>query len=261
MNNLDKNWNNLFGEYTADETAWYGQWTMYSPNLEIIKSRQTIKGFRSNLDNTVITHINRYVEADGTVDEKTWQIDRKTCSHPDGVIHPAMPFMRSLSFGAGATAWVSPRFVPGKPFGVELFFRDHNWQSSAAIVYGENGHLSRIVHIREHLGHFSDESVSLAPLEITGNWIGTKRSMTSDLSVSPEEKTQISFDQLRGNHKMISLPGGMILMLPESVTVDQSIQIAAGQQTVDQQLKYLAAHYTAVGAFMLLISATLQPQI
>jgi hypothetical protein len=271
MNNLDKNWNNLFGEYTADETAWHGQWTVYSPNQEVIKSQQVVRSFRSNLDNTVITHINRYLDADGNVvDEKTWQIDRETCAQSDGVVHPAMSSMRALSFGAGATAWISQKFIPEKPFGGELFFRDGNWRTSAAIVYGENGQLNRIVQIREHLGCFSDESPSSGSSEISGNWSGKKRSMTSDLSVSPEEETQISFDQLSGDseallqsadHKMISLPGGMILMLPEMVTLDRPLQLAAGQRTADEQLKYLTAHYSADGQFTLLISATLQQQI
>ena len=49
-------------------------------------------------------------------------------------------------------------------------------------------------------------------------------------------------------------------MLPESVTVDRPIQLTAGQRTADEQLKYLTAHYSAVGQFTLLISATLQQQ-
>jgi Domain of unknown function (DUF3598) len=48
-------------------------------------------------------------------------LDRETCNQPDGVVHPAMTLMRSRLFEAGATAWVSPRFMPGKPFGVGLF--------------------------------------------------------------------------------------------------------------------------------------------
>lgn len=260
MNNLDKNWNNLFGEYTTDETAWHGQWTVYSPNQEVINSKQAVRSFRSNSDNTVITHINRYLDADGNVvDEKTWQIDRETCAQSDGVIHPAMSSMRALSFGAGATAWISQKLIPGNPFGVELFFRDGNWRTSAAIIYGENGQLNRIVQIREHLGHFSDESPSLGTSESLGNWIGKKRSMTSDLKVSPEEETQISLAQL-SDDKMISLPGSMILMFPELVTVDRPIQLAAGQRTADEQLKYLTAHYSADGQLTLLISATLQQQ-
>lgn len=256
MNRLEQNWSNLFGEYTTDETAWYGNWTVYSANQEVMKSRQAVRSFRSNLDNTVITHVNQYV--DGDAEEKTWHIDRETCNRPDGVVHPAMPFLRALSFGAGATAWISPRLIPGKPFGVEFFFRDGNWRSSVASIYGENCQLDRIVHIREHLGCFSDESLSLEPLEISGNWIGKKRSITSDLNISPEEKTQISFDQLSDQCKMISLPTGLILMRPEQVNVDQAIQIAAAQQTADRELKYFAVHYPVAGVFTSLTSASLR---
>jgi hypothetical protein len=260
MNNLDKNWNKLFGEYTTDETAWYGRWTVYSPNQEVISTKQAIRSFRSNLDNTVITHINRYVDANGNAEEKIWEIDRATCNQPDGVVHPAMPFMRALSFGEGATAWIAPKFVPGKPFGGEFFFKDDKWRTSAAIVYGENGQIDRIVHIREHIGGFSDESVSEESSDDLGDWIGNQRTMTSDLSISPEEKIQLSFNQA-GDRKMILLPRGLVLMLPEQVTMDRPIQIAAAQRTADRQLKYFAAHYTAVGAFTLLISATLQQKI
>ncbi|MBD1869421.1 DUF3598 family protein [Cyanobacteria bacterium FACHB-471] len=130
MNNLDRNWNNLFGKYATDETAWYGLWTAYSSNQEVSQSKRVIRSFQSNLDNTIITHTSRYIDAqDNVVDEKAWQIDRETCNRPDGVVHPAMPWMRSLSLGATATAWISPRFIPGKPFGVELFFREDDQRS------------------------------------------------------------------------------------------------------------------------------------
>lgn len=213
MNNQGKNWHNLSGEYTTDETAWYGRWTVYSPNQEVISSKQAVRSFRANLDNTVITHNNRYVDANGNAEEKIWQIERATCNQPDGVVHPAMPFIRALSFGEGATAWIAPKFVRGKPCGVEFFFRDDNWRTSAAIVYGENGQIDRIVHIKEHIGGFSDKSVSVESSDDLGDWIGNQRSMTSDLSISPEEKIQLSFNQ-RGDHKMILLPRSLDLMLP-----------------------------------------------
>ncbi|MBD2054487.1 DUF3598 family protein [Oculatella sp. FACHB-28] len=261
MRNSDENWNNLFGEYAVDETAWYGDWTVYSPNQIVISSKQAIRGFRSNSGNTVITHMNRYVVADGNIEEKTWQIERATCNQPDGVVHPAMPFMRALSFGEGATAWIAPRFVPGKSFGVEFFFRNNNWRTSVAIVYGENGCLDRIVHIQEHLDYFSDKPLSLEASEISGNWIEKKRSMTADLSISPEEAIQLSFDQFSSHHKMISLPSNLILMLPERVNIDQPIQIAAAQRTAEHQLKYFVAHYAVTGAFTSLISASMQRNV
>jgi hypothetical protein len=257
MNNLNQNWNNLFGEYTTDETAWHGCWTVYSPNQDVLKVQRAVRSFQSNLDNTVVTHTNRYLDGEDTiVDKKTWHIDRQTCNQPDGVVHPAMPSQRALSFGAGATAWLSPQFIPETPFGLELFFRDGNWRSSVVIVYGTNGQLDKIVHIQEHLGCFSNESPSLAPVDLMGTWIGEKRSMTPSLSISSEEKTRIFFAQLSDGHKLMSLSGGMIVMLPEVVTLDQPMQIIAGQQTIDGRLKQITVHYSALGAFTLFVSAS-----
>ena len=54
MNNLDQNWNNLFGEFTANETAWHGCWTIYSQHQEAIKIQRVIRSFRSNSENTVL---------------------------------------------------------------------------------------------------------------------------------------------------------------------------------------------------------------
>lgn len=258
MNNSDKNWNHLFGEYTTDETAWHGDWTVYSAYQEVISSKQAVRSFRSNSDNTVITHFNRSIDGNGNAEEKTWQIDRAACNQPDGVIHPAMPFMRALSFGEGATAWIVPKFVPGKLFGAEFFFRDNNYRTSAAIVYGENSQIDRIVHIRESLGSFSELFTGVESSNIWEDWVGHQRTMTPDLSISPEEKIQLSFRV--GDHKIMLFPRDLMLMLPKQVTADQPIQLAAAQRTADNQLKYFAAHYTAIGVFKSLISATLQPK-
>lgn len=257
MNNLDKNWNNLFGNYTTDETAWYGRWTTYSANQEVISTKQAIRSFRSNSDNTVITHTNRYFDADGNSEEKIWQIDRATCNQPDGVVHPAMPLMRALSFGENATVWIAPKFVPGKPFGGEFFFTDGNWRKSAVIVYGENGQIDRVVHIEEHLGGFPEKSTSVDFPDDLKNWVGNQHTMTSDLGISPEEKIQLSFSQ-RNDQKRIVLPNGLVLMIPERATMNQPVQITAALYTANYQLKCFVAHYTAAGAFELLTYATLQ---
>lgn len=257
MNNSDRNWNNLFGEYTTDETAWHGQWNTYSPDQRLTKSQQVIRSFRSNSNNTVITHTNRYIDAGGNVNEKIWKIDREVCNQPDGVMHPASSSMRSLSFGAGATAWIRQKLIPGEAYGVELFFRDYKRRTSVVIVYGENGQLSQITHIREHLGRLLEEPLNLDST-ISVSWIGKKRSMTPDLNISPEEDTRISFAQMGEHDKITFLPGNMILIFPKKVSVDQPIQIAAGQRTADRQLKYLATCYKA-GEFTSLVSATLQP--
>lgn len=129
---------------------------------------------------------------------------------------------------------------------------------SAAIVYGENGQIERIVQIRECLSDFPDESSRLKSLDILVDWVGNKRTMTSDLSISPEEKIHLSFRE--GDHKTMLLPEGLALMLPEQVPIAQPIQIAAAQFMANHQVNYLAADYTADGAFTSLTAATLQPQ-
>ena len=168
--------------------------------------------------------------------------------------------MRALSFGAGATAWIAPRFIPGKPFGVEFYFRGGDWRTSVAIVYGEKGDIDRIVYIREHLSCFSDESLDSEFSKISGNWSGTQSSMTPDLHIA-SEATQLSFDQYSSHNKMISLPKGLSVTLPKQVTANQAIQITAVQQTIAHELKYFAAHYRVSGALASLISASLQQDI
>jgi Domain of unknown function (DUF3598) len=209
MNHAEQQWKNIFGEYTTEEIAWHGHWTTYSPNQDVIKSKQAIRGFRSNSENIVVTHHNRYLGEE--IEEKTWQIDRATCNQSDGVIHPAATSMRALSFGAGATAWIAKTLTPGEPFGGELFFQDGNWRSSTVAVYGEDSQLSRIVHIREHLGYFSNESLSSEPSELSGNWIGDQYSMSSDLEISAAGELQLSFDQI-SDRKMILLPTSLIVI-------------------------------------------------
>lgn len=154
MNAQEQNWLNLFGNHTNEGFAWHGIWTRYSPKIEVINSFKGIRRFWANEDKTVIYHTNNYIYADGSTEEKKWQLDKQTCNQPDGLIHVALPNMRSLSFGEGATGGVSKKLVPGKNFGVELFFKHEVWRTSVAIIYGINGDLERIVHIREHLDSF-----------------------------------------------------------------------------------------------------------
>jgi Domain of unknown function (DUF3598) len=254
MNEREQNWTNLFDEYTSNEIAWHGIWTVYSPEKEIIKSDRAIRIFRANEDTTIVTHINRYIRPDGSHDEKIWHLDKEKCNLPDGVVHPAMPFMRALSFGKGATAWLSPKLVFGKNFGAEFFFRYGNWRTSVAIVYGENGKLNRIVQINEHLGSFVDPLPIQEITTISGNWIGEKQSMTPDLKISsPETIQQWMFDATEA----ISLPNGVVLIVPQTVQVGESFAIAATKQVAENEFKRLTAQYDNSGAFALLVSEVL----
>ncbi|MEB3342743.1 DUF3598 family protein [Okeania sp.] len=77
MNLQEQNWHNLFGYHTPEGTAWYGIWTKYSANLEVIKSHQGIRKFSANEDKTVITHRNIYTYVDGSTEEKNGKLRKK----------------------------------------------------------------------------------------------------------------------------------------------------------------------------------------
>nr|WP_287242134.1 MULTISPECIES: DUF3598 family protein [unclassified Okeania] len=76
MNLQEQNWTNLFGNHTPEGIAWYGIWTRYSLELEVIKSFQSIRKFSANQDKTVINQQNNYTYADGSTEEKQWQIEK-----------------------------------------------------------------------------------------------------------------------------------------------------------------------------------------
>jgi hypothetical protein len=254
MNEREQNWTNLFGEYTSNEIAWHGTWTVYSPNKEVVKSDRAIRIFRANEDTTIVTHINRYIRPDGSHDEKIWHIDKEKCNLLDGVIHPAMPWMRALSFSDGATVWLSPKLESGKNFGAEFFFRYENWRTSVAIVYGETGELNRIVQINEHINRFVDPLPIRENTTSSGNWRGEKQLMTPDLKISPPEKIQQwMFDATEA----FSLSDGIILTIPQTVQIGEEFEIAATKQVADNEFKRLTARYDRSGALKLLVSEIL----
>jgi hypothetical protein len=250
----EQNWTNLFGEYTSDETAWYGIWTVYSSNKEIVKCDRAVRSFLINEDKTIVTHTNRYLYPDGSEDKKVWHLDKEKCNLPDGITHPAIPSMRALSFGGGATAWLSTKLELGKNFGAEFFFKYGKWRTSIAILYGEKGELNKIVQINEHLGSFTNSSPTQENVTISDNWIAKRQSMTPDLKISPPEKIkQWMFDAT----KAFFLPDRTILTIPKTVQIGESLEISASKQVTENEFKRLTARYDNSGVFSRLVSEVL----
>ncbi|MCM0592819.1 MAG: DUF3598 family protein [Gloeotrichia echinulata GP01] len=255
MNAQEQNWLNLFGNHSPAGFAWHGTWTRYSPEIEVINSFKGIRKFWANEDKTIIYHTNNYTYADGSTEEKKWQLDKQTCNQPDGLIHVALPNMRALSFGQGATGGVSKKFEPEKNFGVELFFKHEVWRTSVVIIYGINGDLERISHIREHLDSFPPESPGLEVKEINGQWIGERTSMDSALTISVTEPTpEIVLDPTNGINKTLFLPDGIVINAPERLKISQDFQLIAGRFVTENQFKRLTVKYDEHGDFQLLIS-------
>ncbi len=254
MNAQEQNWKNLFGDHTLEGIAWHGIWTVYSPEKEIVKTFQGVRSFRANEEQTAIIHTNIYTYPDGNTAEQTWQLEKQTCNQPDGVIHPAILSMRTLSFGQGATAWICKTLEIGKKFGVELFFRYKDWRTSVASIYGESGDLEKITLIREHLGSFP--STAEPEIEnLLGKWLGTKEDMTPDLKVSSAEETQaLVLDPTEGKNETFLLPDGVVANSPKRITLGEEFEIVAGKLVSNDEYKRLTAKYDQSGTFTRLIS-------
>lgn len=118
MDLKEQNWNNFCAKHLQD---WHGIWTIYSPSGEVTDSYQCVRSFRSDREQTEITHTNRYTYADGRREEKTWQLYK--------------PSLRAIFFEQGAGAYNSQQLEPGTLFAVELFFRYEDIRHSVVAAY------------------------------------------------------------------------------------------------------------------------------
>ncbi len=256
MNLQEQHWDKLFGYLTNEANPWYGIWTVYSPEGEVIKSSQGIRILQANADKTVITHINQFPSPDGTTLEKQWQIDKGTCNQTDGLLHPADESKRALSVaGDGATAWVPKTLERGHPFSVELFLKHKNWNHSIGSIYDSSGCLEKILHLREHFGGFPNIPERSTIDDLSGTWSGKKQSITSDLKVSPlEEIQELVLDPTEGKNKTFFLKDAVVLNIPTELKAGEAFEIVAGRLVSDNEYHRLTAQYDDSSAFSLLTS-------
>jgi Domain of unknown function (DUF3598) len=259
MNVQDKNWEHLFGDITTSGVAWYGVWTVYSPEKEVLNSFKAVREFQANQEKKLITHTNKYSYSDGTVSEKTWQLEKQICSQPDGVIHPALSSMRAVSFGEGRNACVSKKMEAGKKFGTELFFRYQDWRTSVASIYSENGDLEKITIISEHLNSFLNRPSKAETENLQQKWSGQKKCMNSNLEISvSEENQELVLEPTTQKNKVVYFSDDITVNLPEKVYIGEEFEIISGKLVAENEYQRLTAQYDKLGAFTMLISEVLK---
>jgi Domain of unknown function (DUF3598) len=263
MYTQEQHWENLFGYLGTESIPWYGIWTVYSPEKEVIKSSQGIRNLRANVDKTIITHTNQFPLPDGTIQEKQWQIEKETCNRLDGLLHPADSSKRAFSLvNDGASAWVSQKLESEHNFSVELFLRHEDWNTSIGSIYDGNGYLEKILYLREHLGSYPGVTQGSEIKSVSGNWIGKKQSITSNLKISAEEEIQgLVLDPTQGNNETFYLPDGVVVNIPKQVKIEKPFDIVAGKFVTDNIYKRLTARYDNFGAFALLTSEVLHTEL
>jgi len=256
MYTQEQHWKKLFGHLNTEGSLWYGFWTVYSPEKEVIKSSKGIRNLRANVDKTVITHTNQFPLPDGTIQEKQWQIEKETCNLPDGLLHPADPDKRALSLiDSGASAWIPQKLESGRSFSVELFLKNDDWNTSIGSIYAENGCLEKILYLREHLGSYPGIAEAEEINNLSGKWIGKKQSISPNLKISVEEEIQdLVLNPTAGKNQTFYLPEGVVVNIPKQVNSVEAFDIVAGKLVVGNKYKRLTAKYDNSGAFVSLIS-------
>lgn len=261
MNNQEQNWTNLWGSIPPEGISWHGTWIRYTPDQEVLTSFQGVRSFVPSQDNRVITHTNNYTYTDGSTEEKQWHIEKISCNRPDGTIHPASAAGRALSLGDGATVWISKNLETGKFFGGELFFQHQEWRTSVAMVYAGGSDLTGIAQVREHQGGFSERSLFSKDANLSGNWTGTKQSMTGDLSISAAEEIEgLELDPTEGKNETLFLDDGIIINCPKKVRLGLEIELVAGKLVAENKYKRLTVKYDKTGTFSQLISEVFNRQ-
>jgi Domain of unknown function (DUF3598) len=243
-----QNWKNLCANHLKD---WHGIWTRYSPQGEVIESFQSLRSFLCDRQQNEITQLNRYMYADGTTKQESWQYNLHSNSLANGLCHPARESMSGLFFASGHAAWITRQFARQPFSGIEIFFRYEDLRHSVGIIYDNSGNLFRTASIREDVAfpsqYWSTELKQSANRDLNGNWQGTSVTMTPDLQVSEPVTTQLDWS-IEGN-KTFFFPDRISLSCPDRVTSGNSFKIAANWLVTSSQLQQLTVDYDRDGAF------------
>lgn len=251
----EQNWSNLFGHLTPEGINWCGTWTIYTPELEVVKTYQGVRSFRPNEDQTVIYQTNNYTYANGSTEEKHWQLNKQACNQTDGIAYTEFPSMRALSIAPGVYAFLNKKLELGKKFALELFFSYEDWRTSVVVHYAENSTVDKIAHIREHLNSFTAQPPGTEVKNIEGKWIGEKQQLTADLILSNAEPIQnLVLFSVGDKNQTYFLPDAIVINAPTNLKIGQEFSISIGRMVSQNQFKRLTAQYDNLGNFQLLIS-------
>jgi hypothetical protein len=260
MTPQEKNWLNLFGQYSQEGTTWHALTTVYSLDLEVIRAYKFTRQFSSNAEGSTIYHKNTYYLAEDNINEKSWEIEKEKCNQSDGVVHPEAPTMRAIGFGNDTSIWVAKQSKYIDNFGSEVFIEQPgDWRYGIIPVY-QDREFARIVVIKENKGYFP-KNIALTPVtNLSRTWKAKHTKMTPHLQEEIEEDivTGIDFDVASKETKIYCFPEKIVLKLPKKITLGQEFEIVVGKQTSETQFKQVKSQYDAKGQFTGLVSSELE---
>ncbi|AFZ35373.1 hypothetical protein Sta7437_1815 [Stanieria cyanosphaera PCC 7437] len=255
----ETNWFNLFGQYVPEKTTWHALTTVYSIELEVIRSYKFTRTFSTNADKSIIYHHNIYYLPDNQIKEQSWKLERQKCNQPDGVFHPEAENMRAIGFGNETSIWISKTFSHNHNFGSEVFFQQQDWRYSVIPVY-EGGNLSRIVTIKENKQHFPTQINEEKITNLSGKWQLKQIKMKPDLKTSNQEfaSQEIQNSVFIKTNQNYFLPEKIILNVPSIIPMNQTFEMLVGKQITDNLYKQIKVQYNSSGKLSELTSEVYQ---
>ena len=209
-----QNWNN-FCQYHANND-WYGTWTRYSADGQIIETFHCIRSFHVSDNGNEIHHQNHYTYADGTKETKTFGSYKK-------------PITRSW-FLDNTFSWGSTKVESGSNFGFETGLRYEDKRTNVVIMY-DAGNLERITVIPETLTIFPENPSPTSAKELSGNWVGTAKNMTPNWMVSsPVPASWQPLENLADDYQIFHFSDGISISCPRKVAIGKSFLAAVDWQ-------------------------------
>ncbi|MFB2768831.1 DUF3598 family protein [Pelatocladus sp. BLCC-F211] len=204
-----QNWDN-FCRYHVNRD-WYGTWTRYSADGQIIESFHCIRSFKNSADGNEIYHQNHYTYADGTKETKTFGPYQK-------------PITRAL-FLDNAFSWGSSKIESGSNLVFETGLSYEDRRASVVIQYDQAGNLEKIVVIPENLTSFPETPTprfQKESIESINKWKGTAKTITPDCIVSsPMDISWSQLEKLGDSFQMLHFCDDISITCPARISLKQ----------------------------------------
>ncbi|MBF2008644.1 MAG: DUF3598 family protein [Chlorogloeopsis fritschii C42_A2020_084] len=228
-----ENWDNFCRHHANND--WYGTWTRYDSDGQIIESFHCIRSFKISPDASEIYHQNHYTYADGKKETKTF-----------GPYHK--PITRAL-FLDNSFSWGSTEIEIGSNFGFETGFRYEDRRASVASLYDSAGSLEKIVVIPETLTNFPEKPNSpLSEKDIPNNWRGTGKTMTPDWIVSPASETSWHrLENIGSDYLILHFFDGISISCPRNIHPGKDLFVSVDWQINSNLLQRGIRNYDASG--------------
>ncbi|NEO37314.1 MAG: DUF3598 family protein [Moorea sp. SIOASIH] len=253
------NWTNFITHHLRN---WYGSWTIYSPEGEVMESFVGSRCSIINPEQTQITQTNVYMYDNGTEEEKVFH------NTPNSLINGLADQTAQASFmymfEQGSAIWTVNRFEPGELFAVEFWFRYQELRHSLLVVYNSDGKLTKTVSVREEdlqkpCDHWTLNPQLIPHRDIINGEEGLAITLTPVTQLSQPRPTHLAWEY--PDHQTFYYPDGISLSYPPKLKPEMSLVVIGDWQVNPNIRQQLLVDYNSSGELSGLTLKSNQPEM